>query len=286
MNEGDFRIMYKLVCIDVDGTLLTSSKTVSKKTILTLRKAHEMGVHIVINTGRFLSSAAYYSQFLGVKSPVAALNGSIIMDNNSQKIMYRHPLKADIIEQLLDVCSRHSVRPIFYTDNTIYSGNSMINLFIYQLYLTGKLSSSSKVYLKNVSSHKKWMDIIEKNKNNFIKFEILSKNKKKIASAKEDLAKFSDIEAIDSNPYDIEVTAKDVSKGTAAGILADYFNIKKDEVMCIGDSLNDLSMIEYAGLGVAMGNADEYIKERASYVTDTNDNDGVAKAVDKFILSA
>lgn len=278
--------MYKLVCIDVDGTLLTSRKSVTRKTKDVLKKANNMGVHIVINTGRFLSSADYYSQFLGVKSPVAALNGSVILEKSGNKIMYTHPFKTGTAAQLLDICTKHNVKPIFYTSDTIYSGNNILNMFVYQLFLTRKLSSRNKIYLKNIKGYKNWMDTLDKNKDDIIKFEILSKNRRKIEAARKDLKNLPSLEVVGSNPYDIEVTAENVSKGSAAAVLAEHFNIKREEVMCIGDSLNDLSMIEYAGLGVAMGNADDVIKERASYITDTNDNEGVAKVIDKFILNA
>jgi hydroxymethylpyrimidine pyrophosphatase-like HAD family hydrolase len=78
---------------------------------------------------------------------------------------------------------------------------------------------------------------------------------------------------------------KGVSKGRAVEILAAFYNIKREEIICIGDNENDISMIKYAGMGVAMGNSENFIKELANYVTDTNVNDGVAKAIEKLILS-
>jgi Cof subfamily protein (haloacid dehalogenase superfamily) len=78
---------------------------------------------------------------------------------------------------------------------------------------------------------------------------------------------------------------KGVSKGSAVKILADYYGISSEQVMCIGDSENDLSMIKFAGLGVAMENGDENVKEAAKYITDSNNCDGVAKVIEKFVLS-
>src|SRR3712207_9057504 len=79
-----------------------------------------------------------------------------------------------------------------------------------------------------------------------------------------------------------EIMNKGVSKGRGVQELAEFYGLTKDEVICIGDGENDLSMIEYAGLGIAMGNAPNFIKEKANYITDTNDNDGVAKAIEKL----
>ncbi len=89
-----------------------------------------------------------------------------------------------------------------------------------------------------------------------------------------------------SKPFFLEFTEKGVTKGTSLSILIDRLGIKREEVIAMGDSYNDAAMIEFAGLGIAMGNAPDDIKQIADYVTDTNNNDGVAKAVEKFILNA
>ncbi|MDU5414364.1 MAG: HAD-IIB family hydrolase, partial [Clostridium perfringens] len=102
--------------------------------------------------------------------------------------------------------------------------------------------------------------------------------------AKEELKKYEDLEVVSSSPSNFEVMNKGTSKGRAVKVLADILNINREEIMCLGDSENDLSMIEFAGLGVAMGNAEEFLKEKADYITDTNENDGVAKAIEKFVL--
>ncbi|WDU83798.1 HAD hydrolase family protein [Caloramator sp. Dgby_cultured_2] len=78
--------------------------------------------------------------------------------------------------------------------------------------------------------------------------------------------------------------AENTSKGNAVKILADYYNLKSDEVICIGDNENDISMVEYAGLGIAMGNATEELKNIADLIIDSNDNDGIAKFIENYIL--
>lgn len=87
-----------------------------------------------------------------------------------------------------------------------------------------------------------------------------------------------------STPFFLEFLNKEVNKGVGVEMLAKHLGIKREEVMTLGDAGNDIHMIEYAGLGVAMGNAFEEVKEVADYITDTNENDGVAKAIEKFIL--
>ena len=87
-----------------------------------------------------------------------------------------------------------------------------------------------------------------------------------------------------STPFFLEFLNKEVNKGVGVELLAKHLGIKREEVMTFGDAGNDLHMIEYAGLGVAMANAFDEVKEAANYITDTNENDGVAKAIEKFIL--
>ncbi len=94
----------------------------------------------------------------------------------------------------------------------------------------------------------------------------------------------NEFEVVSSHFDNFEVTGKGVSKGNAVKVLANYYGIDSEQVICIGDSENDLSMIKYAGLGIAMGNADENVKEAAKYITDNNNCDGVAKAIEKFVL--
>ena len=95
---------------------------------------------------------------------------------------------------------------------------------------------------------------------------------------------YEDFNAFSSSPFFFEITNKAVDKGAGLSHLAQSLNIKQEEVIACGDESNDYSMIKYAGLGVAMGNAIDRVKAVANYITDTNDNDGVAKVIEKFIL--
>jgi len=115
---------------------------------------------------------------------------------------------------------------------------------------------------------------------------IETKNYERLNEARKEILKVGGFEIESSFRNNFEVMCEGVSKGRAAKVLADFYGISKDEVMCIGDNENDLSMIEYAGMGVAMGNAEESVKKVANYITDTNNNSGVAKAINKFIINA
>lgn len=128
-----------------------------------------------------------------------------------------------------------------------------------------------------------WNKIIKTQTDEIIKCEIYNKDISKIESIKKELESLGELEVIDSSKGGLDLTLKNISKGTAVKYLAHHYNIKQDEIIAIGDSDNDIAMIEFAGLGAAMGNARESVKSKANYITSTNDQDGVAEVINKFV---
>lgn len=270
---------YKLICIDMDGTLLNSNNEISKRNLEAIKKASEMGVQVAISTGRLFVSANYYADLIGVKTPIIASNGAYIRDKNTDKVIYRSLLGYENCKKLMEVIKKYDMYPHFNTYNSI---------------ITEKLVHSSKFYSKmneslpqdrriNIVITQNWTESLKEYGDEILKCIIIDKDYEKLKLAKEELSK-EELEVVSSFTNNIEVMSKGVSKGNAVGVLAKQYNISKEEVMCIGDSENDLSMIKFAGMGVAMGNGNELIKENSDYITDTNNEDGVAKAIEKFVL--
>ena len=125
---------------------------------------------------------------------------------------------------------------------------------------------------------------MKENKDNLLKFVGISISSKKIDRVKEVLRKIDNVEVVSSTKFNCEIMIKGSSKGEAVRIMAEKYKIKQEEVMCIGDNENDLSMLQYAGCAVAMGNGPKEVKEIADYITASNNNCGVAQAIEKFIL--
>lgn len=274
---------YKLVCIDVDGTLLNRRGAISKRTRDVLVKAHELGVHIVVSTGRMYTDAEYYSNLIGVRSPVIASNGAFIKDKDSKKVIYKDVFGSELSLELLAVFRKHQINPYFCTPQKFYYGTILFKLFYLGSKILGK--RSNKLDLEYVFSWKQWQKVLHKEHDNIVKSEIIYREPALIQGLKNELLQLPQIEIVDSSKYNIEITRKGVSKGKAVEILAAFYGLKREEILVIGDSINDLSMIEFAGIGIAMGNALDIVKERADYITDSNDNEGVAKAINKFILN-
>ena len=273
---------YKLVCVDVDGTLLNSKHAITRRTSDALLQAHKRGVHIVVSTGRMYTDAEYYSNLIGVKSPVIASNGAFIKEKDNDKVIFKDVLGESLALDLLHLFRKHSIRPYFCTPDKFYYGNIMFKLFYIGSRLLG--TRSNNIDIEYVFSWRRWQKVLIREKENIVKCEIIYRDSTLIAGLKHELQHMPQLEIVDSSKYNIEITRQGVSKGKAVAVLAAHYGLQQEEIITIGDSENDVSMIEYAGLGIAMGNAPDQVKRKAGYVTGTNDEDGVAQAIRKFIL--
>lgn len=271
---------YKLICMDMDGTLLNDQKIISKKNIEIIKKACEKGVKVAVCTGRIFTSAEYFADLLKVKAPVIASNGAYIREKDCDEIVYKEPLGYDNCKELLKVLKKYNIYPHFYTTDTIFTEKIIYSSYFYTIG-NKTLPDGKKVKIEVVNN---WDEIFLKHKEEIVKGVAVDDDLDKIKKAKEELRKNNKLEVVSSHYNNFEVMNEGVSKGKAVEILATYYNFNKDEIITIGDSENDLSMIKYAGLGIAMANAEEKIKEAADYITDNNNDDGVAKAIEKFIL--
>lgn len=275
---------YKLICIDVDGTLLNSKHKITNQTKAVLQQAHQQGAHIVICTGRMYTDAEYFSGLIGVKSPVIASNGAFIKDKDTDKVIFKDVLGQELSLHLLEIFQKHNVVPYFCTPDKFYYGTILFKLFYIVTRLLGKRSNS--IDLEYISSWQEWEKVVKAEGNNIVKCEIIYRNNASVENLQKELRCIEQFEVVNSAKHNIEITRKGVSKGKAVAMLAAMYNLKREEIVAIGDSENDVSMIEYAGLGIAMGNALESVKQKADYVTDSNDNEGVAKAINWFVLKA
>jgi Cof subfamily protein (haloacid dehalogenase superfamily) len=276
---------YKLICIDMDGTLLNSRKQISENNKTVLRKAREQGVRIAFSTGRTYVDARRYADLLGFEMPIIAANGAYIQAEQQQKPIYQSRLGADLALQILDVCRKYYIEPCFSTPQRVYYGN------IYRLMMATILTCRNGFRRKAggeckwIWGYRRWKQVIVAEQEQIGKCIIISFQKRKLQKLREELTAIGALEVVSSWENNIELNRKGTSKGKGVELLARYYNLKPEEVMTIGDGENDLTMLEYAGLGVAMGNAAETVKVKADFVTDTNDHHGVAKAIEKYVLN-
>lgn len=273
---------YKMVCIDMDGTLLNSRKKISDESKNAIKKIYDKGVEVVVTTGRIYNNAEYYSNLLGVKSPVIAANGAIVKSKVDSKILYENPINIEECIKLIDLLYEMKLLFHFYTTDGIFCNNALTKMAT-KAYMTKQVGHESlKINYHVIKSKEKWKEFFKENNNKITKCIIFSISPEQIVKCKERLKCLEGIVYFGAGKRSIEVNNRGVSKGNAVRALAQKYGIKRDEIICIGDNENDLSMIEYAGVGIAMGNAIDSVKEIADYITSSNDDNGVAKALVKF----
>ncbi|MGH4124979.1 MAG: Cof-type HAD-IIB family hydrolase [Clostridium sp.] len=271
---------YKLICIDMDGTLLNDEKIISESNLRAIKLASEKGVRIAVCTGRIFTSADFFSELLGVKSPVIASNGAYIREKDRNEVVYKSTLGAEKCKKLLSVFRQYNLYPHYYTSNIVFTEQLIHSSCFYQE-VNKTLPKDKQVEIVLV---KDWNEIFEKYESEIFKGIAIDEDLEKLQNAKNQLKCMEDFEVVSSRFNNFEVMNKGVSKGNAVKVLGDYYGISSQQIICIGDSGNDLSMIKFAGLGVAMGNGNDAVKKASQYITDSNNCDGVAKVIEKFVL--
>ena len=270
--------MYKLVAIDLDGTLVTDDKKLTKKTIETIKEASEKGVKIMISSGRAFYRLEKFVDELGLRKEdqcTICFNGGMIVDNISKEILYSKNLEEEEVKELIQLGRSLKLPIMIYGKDTHYVEK------------VPEVVQENKKNLKGM--HLKVVNFDELNfneKQNHIykvcfidKPETIVEKRKEIS--KEMMQKY---EITSSVPEYLEIVKKGIKKSEAIKFVMEKYAIKQDEVMAIGDGENDVEMLSFAGLGIAMENAREYVKEFANDVTTSNNHDGVANAIEKYIL--
>lgn len=268
--------MYKLLAMDMDGTLLREDKTISKRTLNAIQKAKEKGVKIVLSTGRPLEGVKKYLNELDLLSDndyAVVFNGASVVNTSSGKSIYSSSLKGSDFKYLFRLGQKLGV------SLHAYDGDKCVTPSEISKYtkLEGDINGIP-VYQIDINSISDDQEIIKV---------LMVEDKPKLDIAFSNLPKevFENYTVVRSSPYFLEFLNKTTNKGTGVQKLAEELNINPKEIICIGDAGNDIHMIKYAGLGVAMGNAFKEVKESADFITETNENHGVAKIIEDFILA-
>ncbi|KUP37734.1 phosphoglycolate phosphatase [Bacillus halotolerans] len=239
----------KLIAIDMDGTLLNDEQLISDENRNAIREAEDKGVYVVISTGRTLMTCRELAESLKLSSFLITANGSEIWDSNFN-LVERKLLHTDHIKMMWDLRNKHNTNFWASTINKVWRGE----------------------FPENITDHE-WLKFGFDIEDDDIRNEVLA-----------ELRKNKELEITNSSPTNIEVNALGINKAAALAKVSEKLGFTMENVMAMGDSLNDIAMIKEAGLGVAMGNAQDVVKETADWITDTNIEDGVAKAIRHWVL--
>lgn len=267
---------YKMIVLDLDDTLLRDDLTISPRTKKALIEAQEMGVKVVLASGRPTYGMYDIAEELRLKdygSFLLSFNGAKIISCRTGEELFSSTLNPETVHQLYDISRREDAWIHTYVGDLIVTEEN--NRFTD---IEGEITGLKIVEVDNFK---------EAVAEPVVKV-LMTEEAEKLARVEKKLQQElgDKLSIMRSKPFFLEFLEKDVTKGSSLNHLIGRLGIKREEVIAMGDSYNDLAMIEFAGLGVAMGNAPLDIQEKADYVTDTNMNDGVAKVVEKLILEA
>lgn len=261
----------KLIALDLDDTLLDHSNQISPRTREVIRQAADQGVAVTVATGRMYSSALQFAQQLALNIPLITYNGALVKNALSGEVLVHKPLAEDTARQVLALFKERGWYVQVYLDDTLYVAERNEKALYYEQ-LTGirSVPVGDRLYTMG-GTPTKLLALSEPGEIKIINETVA--------------AVFGDtLYTAVSKPNYLEMANPSVNKGKALAFLAGRLGITRQQVMAVGDSVNDLDMLEYAGLGVAMGNASERIKAVADAVTESNDADGVAEAILKYVL--
>lgn len=289
--------MYKLVVVDLDGTLLNQYGIVTEYTKEIIKKAKEKGVEVIIASGRPMDSIKTIAKEIQSEKYFISGNGAILYDIKNNQIIYENTLKKSKVLDIIKICEENSIYYNIYTENEIIAKTLKFNVLYYHKENLYK-DEENKTHIKLVEDV---YEYISKCDEKIIKITICDNDKMIFNSIMRKLKELEDIEVLEVSHmsrkmirqgteeipieyFYTEISAKNVDKWEAIQVLVEKLDIKQKEIIAIGDNINDKKMIENAGIGVAMENSSPEVTKISNYITLKNDEDGVAEALKRLLL--
>ena len=273
---------YKLFVADMDGTLLNDNKKLSDKNIQSIKKLQEFGVRFAVATGRHDSMIKTYLKHLDLQVPVISCNGAVVREPFSDQIFLAQPLPKEQSLQVIELCKEMNASFHIYGHESIF-GEKLSHKMLYYHNLNKTLPPDERTKLVQVPD---CSEIVSSAPEPLYKFLILTDEIKDQTAIMDRLGGIAGLNVCQSMPMLCDVMKEGISKAYALQKLSQDLGIKRSEIAAIGDQLNDIDLIEYAGLGIAVANAEETLKTKADMVTIADNNeDAVAEAIEKILTS-
>jgi len=263
---------YKLIAADLDGTLRAEQHPFTPRLRDAVRRAQARGVRVVIATGRIYRTAAPFARDLGLTDAIICNHGATIRDAGSSEILFEKQVPLDLAREIIarasdDLTVIACVEEEFYTPHLSVDAQKFVGSYRDHLHVVPDLARSL------CGEPQKILFVSDES----VTASLFVELKIRFGSL---------LQVVQSFPLYVELTHREASKGNAVAWLARRWNIAREQVIALGDQGNDCSMIEWAGLGVAMGNAIDSVKALADFVAPRADEDGAAAVIEKFVLDA
>lgn len=272
----------KIIALDLDGTLYRDDKTISDGNLQALKEAADRGIFVVPTTGRVFKRLSKELYRIPALRFIIMTNGASIIDLQSGEYIYYDLMPMKKVHQLLEEFEQFDLMPEASVDGRVIveqqfaSPERLLEYGMPEGYLEAVLESNVPV-----SSLKEYF----KTDHRVEKINVMFRSLDERQRAKDYFDRDPELKVTSSMKHNLEINIATANKGRGLEVLAGKLGLTKDNVMACGDGLNDVDMIRYAGLGVAMANAIPEVKEVANYITLTNEEDGVAAAIRKFCLN-
>ncbi len=265
----------KMLALDIDGTLTNTQKDITPKTLQKIIEVQEKGHIVAIASGRPLPGIRKIADTIKLDKfggYVLAFNGGRIVNYKTGDVVYQAALDNQIVGEIYDYCLNVGCGMVTYDGDRVITGTDIDGYMTFE-------ASINHMEIMRIDNFKDYIDF-PLNKC------LLTAEPDKAARIETELvAKFGDkVTIFRSEPYFVEIMPQNVHKATSLEKLLGVLNMDVKDLIACGDGYNDLTMIDYAGVGVAMANAQDIVKEHADYITLSNDEDGLVPVVDKFIL--
>lgn len=288
--------MLKLLAIDLDGTLLNSYGDISNENKESIKYALNKGVEVVLASGRDPLTMQKISRELGIENYLIAGNGASVYDIKAQKNIYENFIDTNKALKIIKMCKENSIFFNLYTDKGIITESLNFNVKVFNSENNHKASEKQT----NIEIVKDIYEYAQNNPLNILKIIICDDSKIIFNNISQKLKQIKGIEVLDVahmsrkiirvgteeveiEYYYTEVSSKDVDKWNAIEYLINTLQIKKEEVMAIGDNINDKKMVQNSAVGVAMGKSALAIKNIGDFITEDNNSNGVEKAIYQYI---
>ncbi len=265
----------RLIAMDVDGTLVDRYNRISPANLEAIRAARQRGIIAAIATGRIPAVMHDIMHAHGISCPVVGINGTYVTDERCGTIC-EHFLPRDSALQALRILADMQIRFAINARGVVCESTEERSYSVDPSFL-GRLKQFGVQVMFGLDSAFRCME--EKPV-----YKIIASSREKIQAVRDALAEIPGLSLSRSWYDNVEIMPEGIDKGTGVKALADHYGVPMEDVMALGDELNDLPMIKAAGWGIAMGNADESVKKSARFITDDYEADGVAKAIRRYAL--
>ncbi|ODN29842.1 Cof-type HAD-IIB family hydrolase [Fervidobacterium thailandense] len=272
----------KLIVTDLDGTLLDDDKHIPEENVKALREAMERGVHVSVATGRNLHSAKPYIEELGLDVPVIFQNGAFIYEPLRRRIVHQVPLKSQIAKRFVESARKEGLFYILYSSF----------LDEHDMYIDMDYHGAFEKYLEqNAWRLNRVTDVVEylKTSEEIAEIAIVGEEERILRAIKGAIDGFeSEVSVVKNNVLGgesfYEIFGPNCSKEEALKFLLNYFGVRPEETMYLGDSFNDIGMLKLVGFPVVVENAHDEVKRYARYITRSNNEAGVAYAIRELLF--